>query len=253
MRLVSRESEEIDEGEGAEEENGGGAQRQGRENVPQDHGGRGFVVPFRGFFGIDEEEERRLEEVEEIEIIESIDRAVKKYRDDGVPEDEFEFISEPLRDDARYSLLFRRIFFAVFAVLTGFLCIMSQAFPSLGTSEKTDTGWKLDDLMDVQTLETYVQKCGKPNETRPGKITKYEKADCTNGVIHVPSIPSLGHPFNEGVNITWIHRCKLPSILDHTPSCFPSMECFRGIHDGYISSEEVDSLLLLASKLINKG
>jgi hypothetical protein len=54
-----------------------------------------------------EEEEQRLHEQDEREAAEAIARAVRRYRDEGVPENEFELIL--VRDRPAVNLTFRRV------------------------------------------------------------------------------------------------------------------------------------------------
>lgn len=98
-----------------------------------------------------EDQERRWLERERQEATEAISRAVQRYREQGVPEEEFELIQIPLRGEFQSlletihavvlnascteqtvaNLTLRRICFAVLAVVAAFVCIMLQTLPLL--------------------------------------------------------------------------------------------------------------------------
>jgi hypothetical protein len=103
--------------------------------------------------------------------------------------------------------------------------------------------------------------------------------DCADGVVHIPSKHLLFEasndvtlsqdeydalePYMAGVNLSWFHACSIPDELESVSECFPGKNtstcsteknaCFRGVHDGVVSSRQVDRTLRLAGHLIEQG
>lgn len=143
-----------------------------------------------------EDAERRWVEREQREAAEAIARAVQRYRDQGVPEEEFELIPIPPRrelenkrlqqkglcrcvslsllphtlslvlllletEQDNVNLTFRRICFAVLAVVTAFVCIMLQTLPLLHTVSVSNAIFDplLYEILHVRKFSTHLRHC----------------------------------------------------------------------------------------------
>lgn len=81
--------------------------------------------PPLNFLGDEDEEEQWIER-ERREAAETIARAVRQYRQEGIPEDEFEVVLIEPGGINPTNLTFRRICIAIFAVVLAFGCIILQ-------------------------------------------------------------------------------------------------------------------------------
>jgi len=187
----------------------------GIDDADDDRGGGGGVLDF-----LDEQEERRrTRQRQEVDAANAIAAAVKRYRDNGVPEDDFIFVPISERNISDHNLTLRRILIAVCCVLAAFVCIMLQTIPLFVDIQKADPVFDklLYDLLNVRYFGEHIQHCkGLQREN-----------DCGDGVLHIPSkhILSKLHkmaikdtliskdaeqiykPYMNGVNISWFHEC----------------------------------------------
>ena len=239
-----------------------------------------------------EEEERRWLEREDQEATEAIARAVRRYRQEGVPEEDFVLIRIATRQQNAANLTFRRICFAVMAVVTAFICIMLQSLPLIRPVRQTNLEFDnvLLELLQVRDFKEHAKHCSglhrrESNTSRMEKILAKIKRngtyiDCADGVLHIPArhlileeirTPSTTledyetlQPYTTGVNVSWFLPCKVPEEEDGVSECFPGSNastcsstemspCFRGVHDGMISLREVDRTLQLGAHLIEEG
>ena len=70
-------------------------------------------------------------------------------------------------------------------------------------------------------------------------------------------------PYLQGVNVRWFHQCRTPDDAGTVSDCFPGSSrmsrdsgattCFRGVHDGMLSSNEVDMALRMGAYLVEEG
>jgi len=239
-----------------------------------------------------EEEERRWLEREDQEAAEAIARAVRRYRQAGVPEDDFVLIRIAPREQNAVNLTCRRICFAVLAVTTAFVVIMLQTMPLIRPLKQTNLEFDniLYDLLQVRDFKTHAKYCSKlhrheSNTSRMERMLSWirrngTEIDCADGVLHIPSkhllfessnamfltqqdFAVLG-PYVAGVNVSWVYPCSVPEEVEALSGCFPlshastcaaaeTNACFRGVHDGMVSSKEVDRTLRLAAHLIEEG
>jgi len=234
-----------------------------------------FGLPIHGEM-VEEEITQIINERKEAEAAEVIKLAVERYRREGVPEDDFELIPVHSHYDEFISLTFRRICFAVFFVIGAFTCLMLQTIPLMDPVYPDQIFDKmLHELLNVRPFWVHVRDCGGllRQEDEDGKI------DCSSGVLHIPSLAileqgekNLNHmkqksynAYKQGVNVSWWPSC---TVVDSSPlncaskhkedsdkSCIdhPPPPCFRGVHDGIITDEEVDSVLRLSALLVNRG
>ena len=236
-----------------------------------------------------EEEERRWLEREDREAAEAIARAVRRLRQAGVPEEDFELIRIPRREQNAVNLTFRRICFAVLAVTTAFVVIMLQTMPLLRTIKQTDLEFDvvLYDLLQVRHFVTHVKHCNGLHRHESNATSLLERLlawarrnsttiNCADGVLHIPSRQVLLEsssmyqeeydvlePYAAGVNVSWFFPCRVPENLEYISDCFPGSNssscsteadpCFRGVHDGIILHREVNGALRLGHHLIQQG
>ena len=223
-----------------------------------------------------EEEERRWLEREEREAAEVIARTVKCYRDEGVPEDDFVLIPVlPLRrhGDAA-SLTFRRICFAVLAVVTAFICIMLQTLPLFTTVKPSDPIFDklLPELLHVRDFSLHARYCHDLHRDQDSfqsiLLGNASPIDCSDGVLHIPAVSVLRHdtkrrapnseealvlkPYSNGVNVSWIMPCDTPADEAAQTRQYTSTACFRGVHDGWLSDSNVEDALRMGAALVQK-
>ena len=238
-----------------------------------------------------EEEERRWLEREDQEAAEAIARAVRRYRQQGVPEEDFVLIRIAPREQNAVNLTCRRICFAVLAVTTAFVVIMLQTMPLLRSVKQTNLEFDsiLFELLQVRTFKEHAKHCPglhrrESNASRFERLLKRirrngTEIDCADGVLHIPAKHLLFEasrddslslqdyevlePYMAGVNVSWFFSCTSPEETEFVSECFPGSDastcsseiqpCFRGVHDGMISSREVDRTLRLAKHMIEEG
>ncbi|CAB9530321.1 expressed unknown protein [Seminavis robusta] len=178
-----------------------------------------------------EEEERRWTEEEEREAALAIARAVERYRQQAVPEEEFVLLRvPPMERPERASLTFRRICFAVLAVAVAFICIMLQTIPLFPRDKRPDPLFDklLYELLHVRHFTDHARDCPDLNRS-PLSKTLYPSwwtetqlfkpiewllssyyytsissenqpeldVDCSDGVVHVPTKTVLVDSFFE--------------------------------------------------------
>lgn len=221
-----------------------------------------------------EEEERRWLEREEREATEVIERTVKRYRNEGVPEDDFVFIPIPpvRRHGDAVSLTFRRICFAALAVSTAVLCVMLQTLPLFDKDNHSDLSFDklLPELLHLRNFAVHARYCyglRRDQDTFSNILAgNASPIDCSDGVLHIPAVHVLEHeterssfrsddafaiyPFRNGVNVSWRIPCGKP--IDETTQTNLSSTCFRGVHDGWLSSETIEDAVRMGAALIHK-
>jgi hypothetical protein len=179
-----------------------------------------------------EEEERRWTEEEEREAASSIARAVERYRKEGIPDQEYVLLRvPPMERPERASLTFRRICFAVLAVVTAFICIMLQTIPLFPRDKRSDPLFDklLYELLQVRHFEHHARACPNLHRSPPGPSapsaypswwevaiqpstwgqlsqsqlssnqprTNSRNVDCSEGVVHIPTKTVLVDSFLE--------------------------------------------------------
>ena len=166
-----------------------------------------------------EAEAERIVEQETREAAAAIARAVQRYRDQGVPEEDFEVILIEPRGRGTVNLTFRRICIAVLAVVTAFVCVILQTLPLLDSNfDKFDPDFDklLYDLLHVRFIQTHARLCPGLHRQGPVAVAEdyvdlshsspwYQSAqlknhlsemlrplyssseDCGDGVLHIPA------------------------------------------------------------------
>ena len=199
-----------------------------------------------------EEEERRWMEQEEREAERAIERAVKRYQEAGVPEEEYVLLRvQPAERPERASLTFRRICFAVLAVVTAFICIMLQTLPLFPHDPRPNPRFDklLYELVEVRHFPEHVQACPrlhrtasvpKPWSERLQFWQKQQTVDCSEGVVHIPAKTVLidsffesnteeesafWEPYALGVNVSWFLQCNPPANMGHCQAQLPPDSC----------------------------
>ena len=172
----------------------------------------------------DEEDEQWLVQQEQAAAA-AIARAIERYREQGVPEQDLQLIRPnataaivgvaigPNNNNNNNNMLiirsltFRRICIAVLAVLTAFLLIMIKTLPLFQTTSVTTMSETFDPTMDklvmellhVKTLMEHINEC--PGLHRKNEMKWYDPVwrvvtrrsknhsavDCSDGVLHIPS------------------------------------------------------------------
>ena len=235
----------------------------------------------------EEEEERQWLQQEEQDTIMAISRAVKRYRQQGVPENEFHLIQvQPRIRDSAVNLTFRRIGFAVLAVATAFICIMLQTLPILNSFTPANPIFDklMDELLRVRHFRLHAIHCNGLNrdDTHNWLLGHAPAINCAHGVLHIPSRTVLREEYLQsterremdamehyitGVNVSWFMPCH--SVVKgndgtHPMSpCYPgssnecpvtsSHQCFRGVHDGWVAENDVENALRMGAALIKAG
>lgn len=238
-----------------------------------------------------EEEERQWLEREDHEAAEAIARAVRRYRQAGVPEEDFVLIRIAPRTQNAVNLTFRRVCFAVFAVVTAFVCIMLQALPLLRPVKHINLEFDnlMRELLQVRDFYKHMRHCDgihrrEINSSRMQRLWETimghgAVVNCADGVLHIPAKHLIFdrlhdvsttqddyaalQPYLSGVNLSWFLPCRVPKEAGPISKCFPGSNtsacsagvnaCFRGVHDGFISLKEVDNVLQLGAHLIEAG
>eukprot|EP00934_Nitzschia_sp_Nitz4_P000187 Nitzschia sp. Nitz4//scaffold62_size106224//95250//97075//NITZ4_004371-RA/size106224-snap-gene-0.132-mRNA-1//-1//CDS//3329555901//187//frame0 len=178
-------------------------------------------------------------------------------------------------------LTFRRICFAVLAVITAFVCVILHSLPSLQPTEAIDPNFDklLHELLQVRFLKQHLYYC--PDLQRgPGDIPTpwfgwsafqgwlrerwgvYTESHCHEGVLHLPSQrvlansllhatpeeASLLKPYRYGFNATWTIPCQDVDVSSAigASSCYPGRPSTTDPHLGESSecpapSKSVDS------------
>ena len=169
-----------------------------------------------------DEEERQWVETEEREAAAAIARAIERYKQEGVPTEDYVLIRvPPMGRPERTSLTFRRICCCVLAVVTAFLCIMLQTLPLFPLDNEPDPIFDklMYELMEVRPFEDHVMECRGLHRSpptypppwlnplsifykgSPSNLAIYFGAsrhvDCSKGVLHVPSKSTLVNSYFE--------------------------------------------------------
>jgi len=266
---------------------------------PQDDGDQP-LLPLLPIDNNDEEERRWLEQ-EERDAAASIKRAVERYRDSGVPFERLKLVKVQRHHQAgagannanHPNFTFRRICFAVLAIVTAFVSIMLQTSPLWENYDETQPEGIdkiMYQLLHVRLLSEHdPELCPNLDRTRQkgglnrfvSKLTSLVRwqsrpgnTDCSDGVLHIP-------PTFQNVNIdkSWFFPCKpIPrtaeALPSHPSSCYPGTlsddennvckddettpdrpngRCFRGIHDDFMTKKEIADALRMGSTLISMG
>lgn len=229
-----------------------------------------------------EEADRQWLESQEREASEAIVAAVMVYRDRGVDLADLELIDlstgrpGDLPAARMTNFTFRRICFAILAVVTAFVCIMLQTFPILDDVEDDTASAVMDPLMfkvlHVRRLDDFARDCPHLDRNQSNswkdRVLRYlgrPVHDCSDGVVHVPSPPEAGQWM--GSNRSWFFSCRPPLSVNKTlSSCYPGWSdiaadacpvtersCFRGVHDNVISFAEVMEIVRFGANLIARG
>uniref|UniRef100_A0A7S2XKM3 Uncharacterized protein n=1 Tax=Attheya septentrionalis TaxID=420275 RepID=A0A7S2XKM3_9STRA len=242
-------------------ENINAAQQELVEERPQD-ANNNIQAPIPIFMGNvraeDEEEERRLNRQQDRDAADTIDRFVRRYREAGVSEEEFELIRVPSNEPSPGMLTFRRISVAVLTVVTAFICILFQTLPIFGGGSYNDPAFDkaMHEVVNVRDFETHVQRCGLdlsrydsgPMPWREWWLSfiqgdkSEEYFNCADGVLHIPAMSTVAESYEShrrkkrekpkanvyqkflnGFNVSWSHECNLPPHLNASrdPSCHP--------------------------------
>ena len=247
-------------------------QQQGGGNHHNNHNNAGRVPLWMALLLDNEEDERRFLEREEREATEVIERTVKRYRDGGVPEDDFVFIPIPPgrpRGDA-LSLTFRRICFAVLVAVTAVLYMMLQTPPLFGRVTQSNPVFDklLPELLHIRDFTVHARYCNglrRDRDTLSSILAgNASPIDCSDGVLHIPAVHVLQretelrsltrddaiamYPFRNGVNVTWRVPCGKP--IDEATQTHLSSLCFRGVHDGWLSNGTIEDALRMGAALV---
>lgn len=205
-------------------------------------------VPRHG----DEDEQIWLRRQEQA-AADAIARAVRRYREQGVPDEDLELIAVNPNDAQQTSLTFRRICFAVLAVVTAFICIMLQTIPIFhySATERPLMDPLMSELLNIRLLLTHAKECPMLHrEQRSLQLTtafwefigSSMEVDCNQGVLHIPSMKSIVDiflksksteevnilaPFIErGVQASWFMDCMSPAVsLSSSSSCIAPQSC----------------------------
>ncbi len=183
----------------------------------------------------------------------AIARAVRRYREQGVPEEDLMLI--PVNPNERHqpSLTFRRICFAVLAVVTAFICIMLQTIPIFhyNAIERPALDPLMSEILNVKLLLPHAKECPMLHrDSRPSQLIDSftevfgisSKVDCSRGVLHIPSMKSIVDiflksksteevnilaPFIErGVQASWFMECAAPTqSLSSSSACIAPQSC----------------------------
>jgi hypothetical protein len=230
-----------------------------------------------------EDEERQWLEREEREAAEVIALAVKRYRDAGVPEEEFVLIHVPSlrRHGDTVNLTLRRICFAVLAVVTAFICIMLQTLPLFTSVTPSDPIFDklMPELLHVRKFTHHARYCQGLHRNKDSfqNIFKGNASaiDCSDGVLHIPAVHVLQHEalrrspssemgkvlkfYSNGVNVTWNMSCDTPRTNNDPNTTMvpipsdPTTGCFRGVHDGWLTHKSVEDAIIMGAKIIQAG
>eukprot|EP00980_Cylindrotheca_fusiformis_P001307 scaffold333_cov133-Cylindrotheca_fusiformis.AAC.33 len=235
--------------------------------------------------------ERPAEQViveEQREATESVAHAVAQYREQGVAEGDFELIVIPPRE--RGTSLQYRICFAFVAVVCAFAVFILQTLPSVMAPAVMDPYFDelVYELAFVRHVDTHLEHC--PGLRRDGTQSTSSQVlqqlgfdsaeDCGDGVLHIPAkhvivdkylhsstkkIVESVKVFKDGFNMSWTLPC-VSEVESSSYQCHPtpsgdsfapcddttSRQCFRGVHDGILSDEDVSNVLDFGNYLVEK-
>jgi hypothetical protein len=194
-----------------------------------------------------DEVDQQWMEQEEREAAAAIARAVQRYREQGVADDDLRLIRVRPEDGERTNFTFRRICCAVLAVVTAFICILLQTLPLMRSSSVPNPVFDklMSELLQVKNMGQHSLEC--PGLHRESNITWVDRlreltgymsstsTDCSDGVLHIPAPSvyidqfvksksveeiSMLKPFvTNGVNLSWFLTCQVPPEVQS--SCYP--------------------------------
>jgi hypothetical protein len=220
-----------------------------------------------------DEEDQRFSEIEERAAAETISQMVHSYRNEKVPEESFFLISikENRQPPDSVILTFRRILIAIFSIFIAITCVIVQSFPipsniPISTSHVDKL---LPELLHVRDFAFHLRNClGLQWEANPitSMFTRISSTpDCSDGVLIIPSIKDLGsyyqsfnltenynygiQKYTTGINLSWNLHCEIP-VKDEKYKAKSERKCFRGIHDGFVSDEDMENAIRLGASLI---
>lgn len=250
---------------------------------------RQVAPPGGPWGGMDNEEEHRQWMVEgEQEATAAVARALQLYRAQGVPVEEIFLVQVP-PDEDQANHTFRRVCFAVMAVVVAFVCIMLQTLPLSSPTRYSNPDKLPGELLHIKRIEEHAYTC--PQLDRTENLTQWDRLweflgrpvtdDCADGVLHVPSsralmervvssrslTRSVASMALNGVNVSWFLECHAVGGLEssveatsgHTgnsDTCTgpeANKQCFRGIHDDFLPYHQISSALELGARLILEG
>jgi len=229
----------------------------------------------------EDDEERRWLQQEERDAVMAISKAVKRYRQQGVPEEDFQLIHVPTKaPSSSVNYTFRRVCFAILAVVTAFACIMLQTLPLLNYVTPSNLVFDklIVELLQVRHFRQHAVHCTELNrdDTPNWLFGNAPAINCAKGVLHIPSkfvvleeylkassqreMDALEN-YIAGVNVTWFMPCHAVDYKDRSQnvSSYPgssmyfNRKCFRGVHDGLLTGDSVESALQMGEALIKAG
>jgi hypothetical protein len=171
-----------------------------------------------------EQQEEQWVEQEQRETAEAIVRSVAHYREQGVPEEDFELIIIPPRETTA-NLTFRSICFAVVAVVSAFIVLILQTLPSLVSPDALDPYFDklMYELVFVRHFQAHLKHC--PGLHRNGSKQRRDQilqklgfapakyCDAKHAILDkylqasTEEDATLLKPFKDGVNVSWTIPC----------------------------------------------
>lgn len=231
---------------------------------------------------IDQHEEQLVEQ-ERRETTEAITRAVAQYREQGVPEEEFELIMVPLRPPPQ-----NLIFSAFVAVVSAFTIAILLALPSMISHDALEPFFDklMYELVHVRHFDSHLAHCPglqrNPSQSLKGQVLQkfglLWDEDCGDGVLHIPArhvaldkylqastkkSAELLRPFKEGFNVSWTlpcdstrvadpHQCRATDVDECVIDSSSRAKCFRGVHDNVLSVKDTTDVLLFGNFLVQQ-
>lgn len=235
-----------------------------------------------------EEEDREWIAQGEREAAAGVDRVLEQWRNEGVAEEDLVFVRVPPNDD-QANLTFRRVCFAVLAVVGAFTAIMLQTLP-LSSPAYPNPEKLLGELLHVKTIDRHIAACEHLDRTE--NLTEWDRLsefmgarplsdDCGDGVLHIPSrrvildqlvssqfpklliAPVVQDIMLRGLDKTWFFDCQgIPgdgnnrkqAVNKTGQSSTPvTSQCFRGIHDDFLPSSHIKKVIDAGARMILQG
>eukprot|EP00977_Amphora_coffeiformis_P023964 scaffold14789_cov150-Amphora_coffeaeformis.AAC.2 len=257
-----------------------------------------------------EEEDREWMAQGERQAAAAVERVRQRWHNENNNDDNNDNIIQLVHippDDDQANLTFRRVCYAVLAVVGCFTAIMFQTLPLSSPSSYSNPDKLLGELLYIKPIEQHMLVCPGLERTENKVTTSKSKwgdyntfwggqpqqltDDCADGVLHIPSTRVLLKKMMStrsipaefalnGVNVSWFMDChsvdnngetrSLAALFsnnstttnddddgDPPDTCNSNSQhqgqCFRGIHDEFISGTEINKALDLGAKLILKG
>lgn len=210
------------------------------------------------------------------EATDAIERALERYRQEGVREDDLQLIRLEIPNDPLVNpLTMRRILIAVAAVVLAYVSMLIQTL-----TQPTAPVFSAEDplpsvILHQRGFAEHLVACGTlTNRSRGVSSTKWflqtPVTDCSDGVLMIPSVQHLTqssqkarneavevndwgtkqntlHP--EIINSTWWMDCGNETQGDNV--CLDRTACFRGVHDSVVDDHDVRNAMRLGKDLIN--